>query len=109
LGDDDHGFCGWCTPDGREYRKFGHNTPGRDYAHYNLHPDGQTMITDGEAYPGCISRVRLEDEGQVFEVLCRHDSYRFGEDQHCHPHPSFTPDARAWCSPPTAKAAATSI
>src|SRR5688572_33089241 len=31
---------------------------------------------------------------QVFEVLCRHDSYTFGDDQRCHPHPSFTPDGR---------------
>jgi len=94
LGDDDHGFCGWCTPDGQEYHKFEHTTAGRAYAHYNLHPDGVTMITDGEAHPGCISRVRLKDARQDFEALCRHDSYRFGDDQRCHPHPSFTPDGR---------------
>jgi hypothetical protein len=52
------------------------------------------MVTDGEARPGCISRVHLRDGKQIFEVLCRHDSYTFGDDQRCHPHPSFTPDGR---------------
>jgi Tol biopolymer transport system component len=52
------------------------------------------MVTDGEAQPGCISRVRLRDGRQEFEVLCRHDSYKYGDDQRCHPHPSFTPDGR---------------
>ena len=88
------GFCGWCTADGTSYIKAYHSTSGRAYAHYNLHPDGQTMVTDGEARPGCISKVHLVDGKQVFEVLCRHDSYTFGDDQRCHPHPSFTPDGR---------------
>ncbi len=92
--DESSGFCGWCSPDGTQYHKFHHNTPGRAYAHYNLHPDGTTMVTDGEAQPGCISKVQLMDGRQVFDVLCRHDSYRFGDDQRCHPHPSFTPDGR---------------
>jgi Tol biopolymer transport system component len=91
-GDEAHGFCGWCSPDGAAYHKFEHVTPGRVYAHYNLHPEGKAMVTDGEAQPGCISKVRLKDGRQEFEVLCRHDSYRFGDDQRCHPHPSFTPD-----------------
>jgi oligogalacturonide lyase len=86
------GFCGWCSPDGASYTKAYHSTSGRAYAHYNLHPDGQTMVTDGEARPGCISKVILREGRQVFEVLCRHDSYTFGDDQRCHPHPSFTPD-----------------
>jgi oligogalacturonide lyase len=86
------GFCGWCSPAGIDYRKAYHATSGRAYAHYNLHPDGQTMVTDGEARPGCISKVHLRDGRQVFEILCRHDSYTFGDDQRCHPHPSFTPD-----------------
>jgi len=94
LGDEANGFCGWCSPSGAEYHKFEHDTPGRAYAHYNLHPDGATMITDGEVRPGCVSRVRLKDGRQEFEVLCRHDSYRFGDEQRCHPHPSFTPDGR---------------
>ncbi len=94
AGDEAHGFCGWCSPDGAEYQRYEHRTPGRAYAHYNLHPDGHTMVADGEAQPGCISKVRLEDGRQHFEVLCRHDSYRFGDDQRCHPHPSFTPDGR---------------
>ena len=68
--------------------------PVRAYAHYNLHPDGTTMVTDGEAQPGCISKVNLVDGCQIYEVLCRHDSYRFGDDQRCHPHPSFTPDGQ---------------
>jgi len=89
-----HGFCGWCTPDGADYTKFHHRTTGRGYGHYNLHPDGGTMITDGEAAPGCLSRVRLADERQTFEVLCRHDSYKFVDDQRCHPHPSFSPDGK---------------
>jgi oligogalacturonide lyase len=90
------GFCGWCSPDGTNYTKAYHSTSGRAYAHYNLHPDryGQTMVTDGEARPGCISRVKLVDGKQIFEVLCRHDSYTFGDDQRCHPHPSFTPGGR---------------
>jgi oligogalacturonide lyase len=88
------GFCGWCTADGTSYIKAYHSTLGRAYAHYNLHPDGQTMVTDGEARPACISKVLLVDGKQVFEVLCRHDSYTFGDDQRCHPHPSFTPDGR---------------
>lgn len=93
-GDEAHGFCGWCSLDGAEYHKFEHVTPGRAYAHYNLHPDGTTMVTDGEAQPGCISKVCLHGGRQEFDVLCRHDSYRFGDDQRCHPHPSFTPDGR---------------
>lgn len=88
------GFCGWCRPDGTEYTRAYHATSGRAYAHYNLHPDGETMITDGEARPGCISKVSLRDGQQVFEVLCRHDSYTFGDDQRCHPHPSFTADGK---------------
>jgi len=92
--DNTHGFCGWCSHDGTEYTKAFHSTLGRAYAHYNLHPDGQTMVTDGEARPGCISKVHLRDGKQVFELICRHDSYTFGDDQRCHPHPSFTPDGR---------------
>jgi len=91
---DVHGFCGWCAPDGTAYAKFHHRTPGRGYGHYNLHPEGQAMITDGEAHPGCLSKVHLHDEQQTFEVLCRHDSYKFVDDQRCHPHPSFTPDGK---------------
>jgi len=90
--DNTRGFCGWCSPDGTNSTKAYHATSGRAYAHYNLHTDGQTMVTDGEARPGCISKVHLQDGCQVFEVLCRHDSYTFGDDQRCHPHPSFTPD-----------------
>lgn len=93
-GDNTQGFCGWCSPDGATYTKAYHTTSGRAYAHYNLHPDGQTMVTDGEARPGCISKVQLRDGKQEFKVLCRHDSYTFGDDQRCHPHPSFTPDGR---------------
>ena len=92
--DDTQGFCGWCSSDGTNYTKAYHRTSGRAYAHYNLHPNGQTMVTDGEARPGCISRVNLIDAKQVFEALCRHDSYTFGDDQRCHPHPSFTPDGQ---------------
>ena len=92
--DTTQGFCGWCSPDGATYTKAYHNTSGRAYAHYNLHADGQTMVTDGEARPGCISKVQLRDGKQEFKVLCRHDSYTFGDDQRCHPHPSFTPDGR---------------
>jgi oligogalacturonide lyase len=92
--DQTQGFCGWCSPDGTDYYKACHSTSGRAYAHYNLHPDGQTMVTDGEARPGCISKVKLREGKQIFEVLCRHDSYTFGDDQRCHPHPSFTPDGR---------------
>jgi oligogalacturonide lyase len=88
------GFCGWCSIDGANYTKAYHSTSGRAYAHYNLHPDGQTMVTDGEARPGCISKVHLIDKKQIFEVLCRHDSYTFGDDQRCHPHPSFTSDGQ---------------
>jgi oligogalacturonide lyase len=88
------GFCGWCSPDGVTYTKAYHTTSGRAYGHYNLYADGQTMVTDGEARPGCISKVHLRNERQQFEVLCRHDSYTFGDDQRCHPHPSFTPDGR---------------
>jgi len=96
LNDSTQGFCGWCSSDGTDYIKAYHSTSGRAYAHYNLHPDPdrQTMVTDGEARPGCISRVHLRDGRQVFEVLCRHDSYTFGDDQRCHPHPSFTPDGQ---------------
>ena len=94
LRDNTQGFCGWCSPDGKDYLKAYHSTSGRAYAHYNLHRDGQTMVTDGETRPGCISRVHLRDGKQMFEVLCRHDSYTFGDDQRCHPHPSFTPDGR---------------
>jgi oligogalacturonide lyase len=94
LSDNTQGFCGWCSPGGEAYTKAYHNTSGRAYGHYNLHPDGHTMVTDGEARPGCISKVHLRDGKQVFEVLCRHDSYTFGDDQRCHPHPSFTPDGR---------------
>ena len=96
AGDNTQGFCGWCSSDGTNYTKAYHSTSGRAYAHYNLHPDpyGQTMVTDGEARPGCISKVHLREGRQVFEVLCRHDSYTFGDDQRCHPHPSFTPDGR---------------
>lgn len=90
--DDTVGFCGWYDVAANEYRKFWHHTPGRSYAHYNLHPDGKTMVTDGEAHPGCISRVRLKDGLQVFEPVCRHDAYKFDDDQRCHPHPSFTRD-----------------
>jgi oligogalacturonide lyase len=111
--DETHGFCGWCLPDGSGYAKFEHRTPGRAYGHYNLHPSGEFMVTDGEAHPGCISKVHLRDGWQEFEVLCRHDSYQFpgggqdfeklsrhdsvlfGDDQRCHPHPVFTPDGRS--------------
>ena len=92
--DPTQGFCGWCSTDGTDYRKAYHSTSGRAYAHYNLHKDGQAMITDGEARPGCISKVHLIEDKQAFEILCRHDSYTFGDDQRCHPHPSFTPDGR---------------
>ena len=94
TGDNTTGFCGWCSWDGTSYTKAYHTTSGRAYAHYNLHPNGQTMVTDGEARPGCISKVHLVDGHQIFEVLCQHDSYTFGDDQRCHPHPSFTPDGR---------------
>jgi oligogalacturonide lyase len=94
LKDNAQGFCGWCSTDGTGYYKAYHSTSGRAYAHYNLHADpyGQTMVTDGEARPGCISKVHLRDACQEFEILCRHDSYTFGDDQRCHPHPSFTTD-----------------
>lgn len=94
TGDNLLGFCGWCSADGTNCTKAYHNTSGRAYAHYNLHPDGETMVTDGEARPGCISKVHLRDGCQEFETLCRHDSYTFGDDQRCHPHPSFTPDGK---------------
>ena len=42
--------------------------------------------------PGCISKIHLENGAQRFEPLCRHDAYKFDDDQRCHPHPSFTPD-----------------
>lgn len=92
VGDRSVGFCGWVELATGEYRKFYHRTPTRTYGHYNLHPEGKTMVTDGEGLPGCISRVHFHGEMQVFEPLCRHDSYKFGDDQRCHPHPSFTPD-----------------
>ena|GEM_PF-4514155 len=94
LGDNTQGFCGWCCSDGTDYYKAYHSASGRAYAHYNLHNDGQTMVTDGEARPGCISKVHPREGEQVFEVLCRHDSYTFGDDQRCHPHPSLTRDGR---------------
>ena len=90
--DNTQGFCGWCSSDGTNFTKAYHSTSGRAYGHYNLHPDGETMVTDGEARPGCISKVHLQDGKQIFEALCRHDSYTFGDDQRCHPHPSFTSD-----------------
>jgi oligogalacturonide lyase len=90
--DNTQGFCGWCSLDDANYTRAYHSTSGRAYAHYNLHPDGETMVTDGEGRPGCISKVHLREEKQVFEILCRHDSYTFGDDQRCHPHPSFTPN-----------------
>jgi oligogalacturonide lyase len=92
VNDDEIGFCGWYELATGRYEKFFHRTRGRAYAHYNLHHDGKTMVTDGEAHPGCISRVVLQNGAQSFEPLCRHDSYKFGDDQRCHPHPSFTPD-----------------
>lgn len=91
-GDKTVGFCGWYDVEKGETKKFYHRTPGRTYGHYNLHPDGKTMVTDGEGLPGCISQVHLEDGKQAFEALCRHDSYKFGDDQRCHPHPSFSSD-----------------
>ena len=109
LRDNTQGFCGWCSPDGARYSKAYHSTSGRAYAHYNLHPDGTTMVSDGEARPGCISKVHLRAGKQVFEILCRHDSYTFGDDQRCHPHPSFTPDGRQSSSLQIEPAAATSI
>jgi hypothetical protein len=51
-----------------------------------------TMITDGEAHPGCLSQVHPRKGAQMFEPLCRHDSYQCDDDQRCHPHPSVTPD-----------------
>lgn len=90
--DDTVGFCGWYELATGRYEKFFHHTPGRSYAHYNLHPDGKTMITDGEARPGFISRVVLHNGAQQFEPLARHDAYKYDDDQRCHPHPSFTPD-----------------
>ena len=93
-GQADRAFCGWYEPDSGQSQRFEHHTPGRGYAHYNLHPGGQAMVTDGEARPGCISKVHLRAGQQVFEVLCRHDSNEPVEDQRAHPHPSFTPDGR---------------
>lgn len=90
--DTDAGFCGWYTLNAGTSEKFYHRTPGRAYGHYNLHGTSRTMITDGEAEPGCISSVRCAGDKQEFEVLCRHDSYKFDDDQRCHPHPSFTHD-----------------
>jgi oligogalacturonide lyase len=87
-------FAGWCRADGSGYARFTHTTPGRAYAHYNLHPAGRAFVTDGEAHPGCLSRVELVDGQQRFTVLCRHDSSEPVEDQRAHPHPSFTPDGR---------------
>lgn len=98
VNDDAVGFCGWYELATGKYEKFYHRTPGRAYAHYNAPPsrstpaDEMTMITDGEAHPGCISKVHLDHGAQTFEVLCRHDAYKFDDDQRCHPHPSFTPD-----------------
>ena len=93
-GEQERAFCGWHHLASKVSTRFVHHTPGRVYAHYNLHPAGQAMVTDGEARPGCISRVHLRDGQQVFEVLCRHDTDEPEEDQRCHPHPSFTPDGR---------------
>jgi oligogalacturonide lyase len=93
-GQRERAFCGWHVPESGQTERFEHTTPGRGYAHYNMHPSGQAMVTDGEAHPGCISKVHLRDGQQVFEVLCRHDSYEPVEDQRAHPHPSFTPDGR---------------
>lgn len=93
-GEADRAFAGWCHLAGRAHEHFVHTTPGCSYAHYNLHPSGQAMVTDGEARPGCISKVHLHDGRQIFEVLCRHDTYEPEEDQRCRPHPSFTPDGR---------------
>jgi oligogalacturonide lyase len=94
LGDDTRAFAGWCDPSGQTYARHAHDTPGRVYGHYNLHPTELTMVTDGEAAPGCISKVHCRDGQQVFEVLCRHDTIEPAEDQRTHPHPSFTPDGR---------------
>lgn len=52
------------------------NSPTEDYHLYFYNP---SITPDGR---------------QVFDVLCRHNSYTFGEDLRCHPHPSFTPDGR---------------
>ncbi len=94
LGDDSRAFAGWCDATGQRYARHYHATPGRVYGHYNLHPGGQAMVTDGEGAPGCISKVHLHGDQQVFEVLCRHDTLEPEEDQRTHPHPSFTPDGR---------------
>lgn len=93
-GETERAFCGWYDLTGSAHEHFVHATPGRGYAHYNLHPSGRAMVTDGEARPGCISKVHLRDGQQVFEVLCRHDTVEPEEDQRCHPHPSFTPDGQ---------------
>lgn len=92
LNDDKVGFCGWYELATGKYEKYYYRTKGRAYAHYNLHRESGMMITDGEAQPGCISKVILQNGAQIFEPLCRHDSYKFDDDQRCHPHPSFTPD-----------------
>jgi oligogalacturonide lyase len=92
VNDDQVGFCGWYDLATGKQQKFFHHTQGRSYGHYNLHPDGRSMVTDGEGQPGCISKVHLGDGAQIFEPLCRHDTYKYGDDQRCHPHPSFTPD-----------------
>ena len=94
VGDADRAFCGWYEPASGATARFVHATPGRGYAHYNLHPAGLAMVTDGEANPGCISKVNLRDGQQLCEVLCRHDTEEPEEDQRCHPHPAFTPDGR---------------
>jgi oligogalacturonide lyase len=91
-GQPDQAFCGWAALEGFANQRFEHTTPGRGYAHYNLHPTGEAMVTDGEARPGCISKVHLREGRQEFEVLCHHDTYEPVEDQRAHPHPSFTPD-----------------
>lgn len=59
-----------------------------------LHPTELTLVTDGEAAAGCISKVHCRDGQQVFEKLCWHDTVEPEEDQHTHSHPSFTPDGR---------------
>jgi oligogalacturonide lyase len=94
LDDDTRAFAGWCDVAGQHYARHVHHTPGRVYGHYNLHPTELTMVTDGEAAPGCISKVYCRDGQQIFEVLCRHDTSEPEEDQRTHPHPSFTPDGR---------------
>ena len=94
LADNNRAFAGWCDSAGQHYARHAHHTPGRVYGHYNLHPTELTMVTDGEAAAGCISKIHCRDGQQVFEVLCRHDTVEPEEDQRTHPHPSFTPDGR---------------